>query len=60
MEEKKLTPQQRYDAKNIKRLSLKLNVKYDADILEFLDNCDNKQGAMKEAIRLLIASKNAE
>lgn len=46
--------QQRYDSQNTKRLNLKLNIKTDADILEWLDRQESKQGAIKEAIRAYI------
>ena len=36
-EKKKYAPQARYDAKNTKRIVLKLNIKTDADILAKLD-----------------------
>ena len=51
MEEKKITPQERYDAKNTVRISLKLNIKTDADILEKLELVENKQGYIKQLIR---------
>jgi hypothetical protein len=41
----------KYDAKNTKALYLKLNVKTDADILDHLDQMENKQGYIKELIR---------
>ena len=46
--------QQRYDSQNTKRVALKLNLKTDADILEWLEKQDSKQGAIKEAIRAYI------
>lgn len=51
MENKKLTPQERYDKKNRVTLTLKLNRKTDADILSWLDAQDNKQGIIKNIIR---------
>lgn len=45
------TPQERYDKENTMRVSLKLNKKYDADILEYLDKSGNKQGTIKAALR---------
>ena len=45
------TPQERYDKENTTRVSLKLNKKYDADILEYLDKYGNKQGTIKAALR---------
>lgn len=46
--------QQRYDSQNTKRVALKLNIKTDADILEWLEKQESKQGAIKEAIRQII------
>ena len=41
----------RYDAKNTTQFKMKLNLKTDADILEWLSKQENKQGAVKELIR---------
>lgn len=41
----------KYDQKNTKMVSLKLNKKYDADILEQLDKAGNKQSYIKALIR---------
>lgn len=41
----------KYDKANTKSMMLKLNRKTDADILEYLDKVDNKQGLIKELIR---------
>lgn len=51
MEEKKITPQMKYDSKNTERIYLKLNKKTDADILTHLENLENKQGYIKQLIR---------
>jgi len=51
MEEKKLTPQERYDRNNCTRLSLKFVNSTDADILEQLAKQPNKQGYIKALIR---------
>lgn len=51
------TPQERYDKENTMRVSLKLNKKYDADILEYLDKSGNKQGAIKDALREKMTKK---
>ena len=40
-----------YDQANTKKVSLKLNIKTDADIIEYLDSVDNKQGTIKQLIR---------
>ena len=41
----------RYDAVNSKIMTIKLNRKTDADIIETLDNVPSKQGYIKDAIR---------
>lgn len=41
----------RYDKENTKGIYLKLNKTTDADIIEFLNNCDNVQGTIKELLR---------
>ena len=46
-----MKPQEKYDKANTKQIKLKLNIKTDADILEFLDKSDNKQGIIKQLIR---------
>lgn len=43
--------QRKYDKANTVLVSIKLNIKTDADILEVLNTCDNKQGFIKECIR---------
>lgn len=53
-----LEAQARYDKENTKRFMMKLNVKHDADILEWLDKQPNKQGAIKELIRKKIQEDN--
>lgn len=42
----------RYDADNTKMVSIKLNKKTDADIIEYLEASGNKQGKIKAGIRL--------
>ena len=49
--ERRITPQERYEKKNIKTITVKLNRKYDADILIELERSGNKQGFIKAAIR---------
>lgn len=51
MTERKLTPQERYDRAHIRRITLKLNITHDADILSWLDSQANKQGAIKKLVR---------
>ena len=41
----------KYDAKNTKRIYIKLNLRTDADILARLETEDNVQGYIKELIR---------
>ena len=47
----KYTAQQKYDKANTQQIMLKLNKKYDADILKKLSEVDNKQGYIKNLIR---------
>jgi hypothetical protein len=51
MTERRLTPQERYDRAHIRRITLKLNITHDADILSWLDSQANKQGAIKRLVR---------
>ena len=46
----------KYDANNTKRISLKLNIKTDADILQKLQDVPNTQGYIKELIRKDLAN----
>ena len=41
----------KYDAHNTKQIHLKLNLKTDADVLEWIDSKTNIQGYIKELIR---------
>lgn len=41
----------KYDAKHTRQIKLKLNLKYDKDILDELDRQSNKQGYIKQLIR---------
>lgn len=43
--------QMKYDAKATKQIKLKLNITSDKNILDKLDQVDNKQGYIKELIR---------
>ena len=52
-----LTPQERYAAKNIVRMTVQLNRNTDADILEHLEGVKNRQGYVKSLIRADIARK---
>lgn len=41
----------KYATKNVKQIKLNLNINTDADILDWLDKLENKQGYIKELIR---------
>lgn len=41
----------RYSRSHTKRYAIELNLKTDADIISYLDGCENKQGAIKQALR---------
>ena len=43
--------QEKYDKNNTTKITLKLNLKTDADILEYLESTGNKQGTIKALIR---------
>ena len=58
MPKKQTLYQKKYDKANSKFISLKLNLKYDADILEKLDSVESKQGYIKQLIREDIKKKN--
>lgn len=46
--------QEKYEKENVIRTSLKLNKRTDADLIEFLESCGNKQGTIKLALRNLM------
>ena len=48
--------QLKYDAEHTKQIRLKLNIEYDADILQKLEEVGNKQGYIKTLIRADIAN----
>jgi hypothetical protein len=48
----------KYDTANTIKVSLKLNIKTDADIIEYLDGVENKQGTIKRLIREEISRGN--
>lgn len=48
---KSITPQLRYDRAHCRQITFKFNRDYDADILEKLDEVENRQGYIKELIR---------
>lgn len=47
----KMTPQERYDARNRKIITFKLNINTDADIFAWFEKQENKQGALKMLVR---------
>lgn len=47
----KYEPQARYDALHTTRLTIKLNLRTDADIIDQLDRADSKAGLIKRALR---------
>ena len=53
--DRKLTPQERYDAKNVRRYVLKVVIPTEPDILEKLEAEPNKNGYIKRLIREDIA-----
>ena len=58
MEEKKLTPQERYAAKYKKRYSLDCFTSTEQDIIERLDSVPNRAGYIKKLIREDIEREN--
>lgn len=49
--EAQLKAVRKYDAQNTKQLHFKLNIKTDADILDWLEKQENVQGYIKQLIR---------
>lgn len=47
----KVAASMRYNETHCKQIKLSLNVKTDADIIEYLDKCENVQGLIKRLIR---------
>lgn len=58
MEDKNYKYTKVYDQKNTIKVSLKLNIKTDADIIAYLDSVENKQGTIKQLIRNEISRGN--
>lgn len=56
--ESQLKAQAKYDERNTTRISLKLNIHTDKDIIEWLWRQKSKQGAIKRLIREDIAKNN--
>lgn len=53
----KYKSQEKYDASNTIRKTIKFNIHTDADILKALEDSGNKAGFIKDAIRFYIANK---
>ena len=51
MSDKNYKYSKKYDQNNTRKVSLKLNIKTDEDILNYLDSVENKQGTLKRIIR---------
>ena len=49
-----------YDAGHTRQIKMKLNLKTDREILEWLDSKSNKQGYIKQLIKADIAKQKAE
>lgn len=60
MPTKRGVQQDKWDRENTRQIRLKLNVRTDADILEFLDTVENKQGLIKWLIRNYIKAQEGE
>ena len=41
----------KYNEKNTRQILMRLNISTDADIIAYLDQCGNKQGTIKAALR---------
>lgn len=51
VERVKYAPQNKYDKNNTVQIKMKLNKNTDADIIEYLETKDNRQGYLKALIR---------
>ena len=52
--------QRRYDKRYTRMISLKLNRRTDQDILQVLEQCDNKNGYIKQALREKIEKEESQ
>ena len=59
MDEKRMTPQQRYDEKYRKVVSIAFFTSTEQELLDWLDRQDNKAGYIKRLIREDMARKSA-
>lgn len=57
--EKTLSPKEMYDKNNTVKVTIKLNLNTDKDILDYLDKSGNKQGTIKRLIREDMARINS-
>ena len=48
-----------WDKANTKQYKLKLTIKYDGDIIQYLDSLPNKQGKLKKLIREAIKKEQS-
>lgn len=51
MTDKRQTPQDRYNAKNLRQFMVKINRSTEPELLEYLESVDNVQGYIKALIR---------
>ena len=56
---KTLSPKEMYDKHNTVKVTIKLNLNTDKDILDYLDKSGNKQGTIKRLIREDMARINS-
>lgn len=49
--EAQIRASKRYNKENTMMLSIRFNLKFDADIIEYLDNAESKTGLIKKLIR---------
>ena len=57
MTEAQKRAQAKYEQANTRKITFKFNLKTDADILEKLDQVDNRQGYIRDLIRADIAKE---
>lgn len=58
MNEARLRAQLKYNKAHTKQVTLRLNKRTEADIIEWLDGLDNKQGYIKALIRADVEKKS--
>ena len=52
--------QRKYDAKNTRTFTLKLNKNTDADIIDYLEQTGNVQGCIKELLRRRLCKQSTK